>query len=332
MTPPKIRPSALPKLALCGQYEGDSRPSPAALRGTRLDQLFREGWLYGVPGWFFDEPEMEPVLWALAKVNDLGGRAEGFRTEEDACKVRIPGFEREGTADGVSIQGRWLVDLKSGQEYDYSLQMAAYAWGFMQQTGADHWMTYLLFCDQKKVVPNLWSVDTARAAVTEALANVGTAPRENQFCTWCAKSLTCEARLQAKDAALVPVGEAAGLQSARFLEILRDPVQVGEFLLKARTLEDFVEAAKQAARKHLEAGDEVPGVRLGAPRSLDFVEAQHLVQAVAAGKLSMQAVVHAYGSMPAKRAAVLFETVGVKLPENVVTKKQSVAPLVVKTK
>ena len=120
-----IRHSSLPKLALCGQYEGAPGTSEAAARGTMLDRVFRDAWTTGEFPRELSDEDAGAVRWAIDRCIALNGGADRLTTDEAACKVRTGGLDHEGTADGVAVRGRWLVDLKSGQIYDYAAQMAA---------------------------------------------------------------------------------------------------------------------------------------------------------------------------------------------------------------
>jgi hypothetical protein len=325
-----IRHSALPKLALCGQYEGAPGTSPAAERGTKLDAAFRHAWTTGeFPDWDLPEEDAEAVRWAINQCISLGGGADGLTTEEDKCRILTGGFEHRGTADGVAVRGRWLVDLKSGQIYDYRAQMAAYALGLMQQHFEQTWDTHLLFCDQRQTVIHRWTYATASELVRKVLANVGTAPVENDYCGWCAKSLTCPARVATKDKALVTVaGLAPTVQDEGFLALLNDPERLGQFLAACQTLDDFRDAAKAKARELLEAGQKVPGWRLQKPRASEYVEAEHVAQAVSNGVLGAGDVIRAQGSMSVKKAQALWSAAGAILPDEIVQRKVGQAPLV----
>jgi hypothetical protein len=238
-------------------------------------------------------------------------------------------MEHEGTADGVAVRGQWLVDLKSGQVYDYSAQMAAYALGLMQHYFVGYWTTHLLFCDQKQVVSKRWTYQEAHDLVRSVLANVGTAPKENDYCGWCAKSLTCPARVASKDSALVTVaGLAPTVQDEGFLALLNDPDRLGQFLAACQTLDDFRDAAKAKARELLEAGQKVSGWRLQKPRASEYIEAEHIAQAVEAGAIGAGDAIRAQGSMSLKKAQALWSAAGAVLPDEIVQRKVGQAPLV----
>jgi len=326
----KIRHSSLPKLALCGQYEGSPGTSPAAERGTKLDAAFRHAWTHGeFPNWDLPEEDAEAVRWTINQCMLLGGVTDGLVTRDEACRVQTAGLEHTGTVDGVAARANWSMDLKSGQIYDYQGQMAAYALGLMQMRFEQTWTTHLLFCDQRKLVSHSWTYKSASELVRGILANVGTGPRENDYCGWCAKSLTCPARVASKDAALVTVtGLAPTVQDEGFLALLNDPVQLGKFLTACSTLEDFRDAAKARARELLEAGQPVHGWRLQKPRASEYIEAEHVARAVEEGLIGAGDAIAALGGLSRKKAETLWSNAGHELPEWIVQKKVGQAPLV----
>ena len=258
----------------------------------------------------------------------IGAARDGLTTEEDRCRILTGGFEHRGTADGVAIKGRWLVDLKSGQVYNYAAQMAAYALGLMQQHFEQEWTTHLLFCDQRQTVIHRWTYATASELVRTVLANVGTPPKENDYCGWCAKSLTCGARVKSMAGALVPVQSEITPDNDGFLTLLNDPERLGRFLSQCATLEDFRDAAKAKARELLEAGQPVHGWRLQKARVNEFVDAEHIAQAVEEGIIGAGDAIRAGGSLSGKKAEALWSAAGHELPAHVVQQKIGQQPLV----
>jgi hypothetical protein len=88
----KIRHSSLPKLALCGQYEGAPGTSPAAERGTKLDAAFRHAWTHGeFPDWDLPEEDAQAVRWAIDQCIRLNGGADNLTTIEDRCRIHTKG-------------------------------------------------------------------------------------------------------------------------------------------------------------------------------------------------------------------------------------------------
>jgi len=325
----KIRHSSLPKLALCGQYEGTAGNSSAASRGTMLDGVFRDAWVTGELPRELNEEDTAAVRWALHQCYLLNGGADGLETADAKCKIQTSGLEHMGTADGVAVRGKWLIDLKSGQVYDYTGQMAAYALGLMEIHFEQEWTTHLLFCDQQKMVTQHWTYTSAKETVQAILDNVGTAPKENDYCGWCAKSLTCPARVASKDSALVTVaGLAPTVQDEAFLALLNDPDRLGQFLAACQTLEDFRDAAKEKAHGLLEAGVNVPGWRLQKPRATEFVSSEYVAKAVEEGLIGAGNAIAAYGSLSAKKAEQLWSISGHEMPAHIVSRKVGKAPLV----
>lgn len=307
-----MRPSSLPKLALCGQFQSaPGESSPAAARGTMLDVAFRHVWQTGEYLPELPEEDRPALRWALNELMRLRkSEREQIQTSETATRIRhIPMLPNGGTADAVCLGGRWLADLKSGQVYDYRAQMAAYALGLMVQEMEQEWTAHLLFCDQQRVVTHHFTFVEARDIVAAIVANVGTPPVINDYCGWCAHSLTCSARVQASESALA-------VQPDSFAAVLADPARLGEFLTRCRTFEDFREAAETEARRLLGEGVEVPGWRLQKPRVSEFVDAEILEAAITAGKLNAVDVIRAHGSMSAAKARKIWADVPVARKES----------------
>jgi len=324
----KIRHSSLPKLALCGQFEGAAGNSSAASRGTMLDGVFRDAWVSGELPRYLSDEDAAAVRWALSQCVQLGGGADGLTTLESQCRIQTSGLEHMGTADGIALKGKWLIDLKSGQVYDYTGQMAAYALGLMETHFEQEWTTHLLFCDQQKMVTQHWTYTSAKETVQAILDNVGTAPVENDYCGWCAKSLTCPGRVQSQAIVLQTTEHAITPQDGSFLTLLDDPARIGLFLRQCATLDHFREAAAEKARQLLEAGEAVPGWRLQKPRATEFVSAEYVAKAVEEGLIGAGNAIAAYGSLSAKKAEQLWSVSGHEMPAHIVSRKVGKAPLV----
>lgn len=294
-----------------------------------LDGVFRDAWITSELPRELNDEDTAAIRWALAQCIQLGGGADGLETADAKCKIQTSGLEHMGTADGIAVKGKWLIDLKSGQVYDYTGQMAAYALGLMEVHFEQEWTTHLLFCDQQKMVTQHWTYTSAKETVQAILDNIGTDPKENQYCNWCAKALICPARVAAKDGAIVAVaGLAPTVQDDGFLALLNNPESLGKFLKQCATLEDFRDAAKAKARELLEAGQQVPGWKLQKPRATEFVDAEYIAQAVESGKIGAANAIMAGGSISAKKAEQLWSEAGAVMPEGIVSRKVGQAPLV----
>jgi hypothetical protein len=308
----KLRPSSLPKLALCGQFENAPGTSDAAARGTKLDAALRSAWEHGeVPA--LEQTDAIAIAWAYEQISIL---ANGMHVtmDEAKCRIQVDALNNSGTADAICLQGAWHADLKTGQIYDYEAQMAAYAMGLMAQTGKDVWVAYLLFADQQKVVTHFFTPASAAKIVQAVIDNVGKAPTPNDYCAWCAKSLTCSARIQAQEAALAVTTDA-------FQVILNDPEKLGVFLQKCRILDDFREAAEAKCRELIESGETVTGWELGSPRITRYLTADTL--RANSRRFTKNQLIDQLDTLSLKKAEALFGKPVDKLAEE----KQTARPL-----
>lgn len=293
----QLRPSSLPKLALCGQYTGKPGASAEAARGTIIDGAFRSFATVREDQWpeSLNEMERQTIRWAVRELDELADGA--YWTAEDAeCHLDIPGMPNGGTVDALCLERRWSADIKTGQHRDYCAQMAAYALGGMEKTGYDQWTTFILWIDDPQIQPIVWTRAKAEATVAEALAKLGKPPEPNDYCGWCAKELTCTARLQLMQQAQVSTSD-------RFLQILEDPERLGAFLTAAKVFEKFQTAAEETAKSLITAGTPVPGWKLGTPRTSQAVSLAELWQSDT--ELSALDLLQAAGSVTLKKAEEL---------------------------
>jgi hypothetical protein len=116
------------------------------------------------------------VEWAVTVVEELAGGSRVWSAEED-CKVRTPGLEHVGTADVVIPERLLVLDLKSGQVRNYREQVAAYAFGLMEEHFAMRWTCVLLFCDARQMVVHEFTYEEAQALVEGILGAVGSSLR-----------------------------------------------------------------------------------------------------------------------------------------------------------
>ena len=306
-----LRPSNLPKLALCPCYEANPNAGPAAARGSALDAIFRAR-MQGVPDQreMFYEPNAEDlaaIQWAMDTLNLLAGGSTVLTCESE-CQISIPGFENPGTADALIAGKLAHADLKTGQKRNYREQMAAYALGLMEAHFASEWTAHLLFCDQRELVTLRFTYAEAKATVKKVIATYfdpEKTPSPCEYCGWCAKADTCPARLALMDKAL-SVAE-SGFD---FAAVLADNGKLGLFLTGCAVLEDFREKAEETAKERLQGGVEIPGWKLVTRRGPEFVD--HVTVGHHIGALGFGAVLAAYGNLSAKKFREIWEQ---KLPK-----------------
>lgn len=299
-----LRPSNLPKLAVCPCYESNPVAGPAAERGTLLDSAFRAE-LLGTDDRQQLSQKLTPdenaaVAWAVSMVRAMSGR-ERVLAREDDCRVEALGLP--GTADAI-VPARLLhYDLKTGLVRNYREQMAAYALALMEAHFAAEWTAHLLFCDQRELVTHKFTYDEARAivdGVIQAFNDPAKQPATCEYCGWCAKAETCPARR-----ALAADAMAAADPGFDFEAIVTDPEKLGGFLAACAVLDDFRDRAKKIATKRLRTGGEIPGWRIVTRKGSTFVDCEtvgHHIQEIGFGP-----VLTAYGNLSANKFRRIWE-------------------------
>lgn len=290
-----LRPSNLPKLAICACYEPDPNAGPAAARGTKLDGVFRRRVLGDKSDdGAIEKDELDAVDWAINTLRAIAGTAE-IITAEDRCKIACLGLT--GTADAWLPELGLSADLKTGQVRDYRAQMAAYALGFMDATFRTEWTAHLLFCDQRQLVSHRFGYGEAKALVTEVIArfhDFGKEPVVNEYCGWCSKAETCPARLQLAAKALAPAEPAFNFEA-----VLADNAKLGAFLTACSVLEDFRERAEEAAKKRLIVGEKIPGWTISSRKGAEFVFHDAVGRYI--DRFGFGSVLGAYGNLSAAK-------------------------------
>jgi hypothetical protein len=324
-----LRPSALPKLAVCPCYKGASGQSEAAARGTLLDTAFRDAMQGEAMLGDISEEDANTVFWAIETLKALAG-SDVVLTSEEFCKIEIQKFGMSGTADAIIPSKGMLADLKTGQIRNYKEQMAAYALGLMIENFSDAWTCHLLFCDQRELVTHRFTFDEALKIVSDvvhAYNNENKVPTPCEYCEWCAFSTTCEVRVSQ---ALEPLSVSFGpshIVTEIFDNILASPEKLGDFLTKCKILEKFQAKAEDIARMRLEEGEEVPGWKLGKGRESEFVNARKVYEY--RDKLGIGDIFDSYGSMSGNKFRKLWEErfPNEPIPEGLIGKKSSKQPL-----
>lgn len=188
--PELVRPSSLPKLAVCRCFVGKDGTSDAAERGTRLDAAIRKAVAAGTSVDPADvdcvDEDIDACNWAIdeLKTLQLSGKWETRESELQAV-VPVEGV-KPGTMDALNVEDATLADFKTGQVRNYREQMAAYALACMDAYFEDRWTCFLLFIDAKEVVTHIFTREEAEAIVIDVLM---AKRKENpcEYCGWCAR-------------------------------------------------------------------------------------------------------------------------------------------------
>lgn len=273
-----LRPSMLPKFAECPRYESTPDAGPAAVRGTAMDAAFR-AILDGTHiAWTPDanNEDVAAVEWAVQMVRVLAGGAPVLAKESE---LGVAMLGMTGTADAACPEKLWSADLKSGQLRSYEEQQAAYALGFMEREFCEEWTTHLLFCDERKLVTQHWTHDSAWDVVNPVLAVVkdpNSSPTPCDYCSWCAKKWTCKERLEPLSMLLTGAPDKLDLE-----RIKANPGELGALLnithaiAKEHGLHDSL---KEAGRDFMLKGTPVPGWNLQPGKKTETVPALMLAE------------------------------------------------------
>jgi len=263
-----IRPSILPKLALCGHYRGTETAGPAAERGTRIDGIFRTMIMHPDMEHVGDPDEIAAAEWAVANVRAYAAGAVVDATEE-GCSVSVDveiGRYLTGTGDAVAPTIATSWDLKSGQIRNYLEQQAIYAAGYMDDYFTDTWTVHLVYCDERQVVTYRFTRegcdDIARRALLAWRSKAP--PQTNDYCGWCANQFTCDARKAELGQWLAPTGMDQH-PSMVLADVPSD--KLAAFCVLAKSMEPWTEEARRILRERIDAGGEKSsGVKLVSKR------------------------------------------------------------------
>ncbi len=270
-----IRHSLLPKLAECACFESAGGNSPAASRGTKMDEAFREMFMgNNKPFLDLNPKDGDAVMWAVEMTKTIAGDHEVV-TDEDSLKVKTPGIDHIGTEDCRIPAIHTSLDLKSGILRSYLEQQCAYAYGNMAasydfETGEyaiREWTTHLLFCDQERVVTHSWTIDEAKTVVEGVIAaynDLNKTPTACDYCKWCKNSTTCEQITNPVANTLEVVQNDLQTNLAQMQEHLAGDIdRLSMFIKQSQIFNNYlVDWAKDLLKEKLQAGEKVYGWKL----------------------------------------------------------------------
>jgi hypothetical protein len=300
-----LRPSTLPRLGRCGHYRPEPDSGPAAARGRQLDLVFR-ALIGGENVNVADLPadDREAVRWAVDTARALSG---GYALEAREEYLRATALGLSGTADLLCAGAGWSADLKTGQRHSYLEQQAAYALGFMDDCFLDEWTVYLFYCDLREVETFRFKRLEAERIIRAALATARgeDSPQVNEYCGWCARRFDCAVRTESMGIFPLEGAQSHSLDTA-------DSTLLREFILRAETVEDFAERARDILKARCLAGERIPGVSLVSKRGARRIEAKELTPLI--DKLGVEQVLSALGSLSESRAQELWIGSSIEIP------------------
>lgn len=274
--PGKLRPSNLPKFAVCRCFAGSDTPGDAAVRGTLVDAVMRRALASGgdvppsVEG--LDAEALAAAAWGVAEVRGIAAGSPVVSREED-LRVDLhgevlPDFEPGsfGTMDALVPQQCAVIDFKTGLVRNYKEQMAAYCLAMMSRSESDFTMeptdrytAYLVFVDAREVVRYVFTKEEA-VAVLRAAIDRPQVPTACDYCFWCRHFEVCPVTLQAVAGvqrvgaglpAASPAALSAGVLPPALAELVEDEAAAREFLSMFATVKAWAELLKSKLKDKL---------------------------------------------------------------------------------
>ena len=251
----KVRPSSLPMLAKCPQWEssgGNTDTNLGSQRHAALAALFQgdKALWNALP----TDNDREAVEWAAEYIR-VKAPMNDYPVEWEV-KRRWLGAdfqEREGTPDCVC--GPVVFDFKWRQR-DYTAQMADYSLERLDR-GFEMVEVHLLYGEPRVAEVLHFDRESAEGIVQPILEKAGQGdPAPCDYCGWCAKRLICPAMTD-RVAAVVEGREDWQLDQYHASKI-ESPAEMGKALRIARLVADWCEAVEFAAKEMAVKRGQVP--------------------------------------------------------------------------
>jgi hypothetical protein len=276
-----FRPSAFPKLELCIHFKArdGGEETPAAGRGHDLHELFALVLAGEMKPEEIEDPESrECIEWALSEID-----ARGIHVHYVEYELEIIDEQGEiittGTADAWGVTKElWVIDAKSGDEYDYSAQFAGYAKSVMEEQKRDECVFLLLYFDLRKAIEfEITYVEVAErvyALHDRFVYRDEEEPQANQYCDWCANRGSCKVWLESSSKALTVAGQSPDLVY-QIEQIKKDPQRLADFYVAyKRLVKLFTEEwhISDALFEHLKNGAKPEGVAIGHRKGDSYID------------------------------------------------------------
>ena len=279
--PKPTRPSSLPALDQCPQFESDPIERDFAAAGTLRHEALSELLEIGPndPTPLFDALEIEAqeaVTWAAEYV--IMTKADAPLVLEKLIEIDTGNEILRGTPD-VHDSTANVYDLK-WRFRAYGPQLAAYALGIMDAEFLDSITVHILYGESMKAVKYSLTIEEARAEVLRVLAKVdsGAAASPCDYCGWCSKTATCKPFLDRANA-ILNGREDWALDSYHATE-LETPEGMAKALILAKLMADGIAAVEYHAKEMAVKNGGLPGFKLatrkGKPSFTDLAKVNQI--------------------------------------------------------
>ena len=224
---PTLSPSSFPGKALCACFQSGGE-NENTKRGTAqhalLEHCLKQGFeKVGQAKSFFTKPVdtegLAAVQYGLDKVRELTSDSREVEIKlsligEDFAEITF------GHADVLEVHGEQitLIDYKSGEEHDYSMQMKLYARMAMDKYGVKSCYVVELYGRKRWYKDYTLSYEDT-AEVLEVIERVNAPdkkPQPCEKCSWCQHFNTCEAVVQHVTAGVVEYNERKGAEDETY--------------------------------------------------------------------------------------------------------------------
>ena len=267
-----FRPSAFPKLELCIHYQGnEGDKSEAASRGDDHHHPLAAVLAGEITPEQIEDPETRNnVMWAVHEIYSRGIQVQYVEYEmplTDAAGNVVTSGKTDGW--GTTTIELWVFDAKTGDEYDYAAQFAAYAKSVMEEQKCDKCVFLVLYLDLRKAIE--YEITYAEACERIYTLHERFLHREeeqeqaNEYCDWCARRGECPVWLESSGKALAFIGQSPDLVY-QIEQIKKDPQRTADFYVAYRRLVKLFNEDWQISDvllEHLKSGARPEGVTIG---------------------------------------------------------------------
>ncbi len=226
---PTLSPSAFPGMALCPCFQNGGS-NEATERGSAQHELLEHCLKSGFTKVGQAKKEFTKAVdtEGLAEVQYGLDKVLEFTSDDREIETKLSLIDENfeeitfGHADVLEDFDElcWLIDYKSGEEHDYSMQMKVYARMAMDKYGVKSCHVMEVYGRKRWYKEYTLSYEDT-AEVLEVIARVNNPDKQPQpceKCNWCRHFMTCEAVVQHVTAGVMEYNERKGAEDEKFKE------------------------------------------------------------------------------------------------------------------
>lgn len=258
----EMGPSKLNALAHCVRYRSSPIERDEIARGTTLHEAI----LGGMVPEYLIQADKEAVWWAREVIAEIAGN--------DEIKYEAPLVLHNpddpfgdpitfGTCDAVIMRenGPHIIEVKTGQERDYTPQCIIYALMAMEEYGAETASWTVVYTDKRICDTGSIGLNEAWGYQDKLFARIASneEPTPNDYCSWCDDHVQCPALTSR---ALAVSRQWTDLEPFDAERLPKEPAMLAAAYELASRLESWAGEVKRYVKNALRDGAEVPGYEL----------------------------------------------------------------------